>query len=188
MILLIDNYDSFTYNLYQYIGSINPDIKVVRNDKITVDEIRALAPTHLVISPGPKYPKDAGVTIDAIRRLSGELPILGICLGHQAIGEAFGGVVVRAKEIIHGKQCAIKVDNTCPLFAALPQEILAARYHSLIIDKESLPDSLRVTAEDHRGEIMGVQHKQHKTYGVQFHPESVLTPLGMEMIKSFLTI
>lgn len=188
MILMIDNYDSFTYNLYQFMGTINPDIQVVRNDKITVEGIRALAPTHLVISPGPKYPKDAGVTIEAIQKLSGALPILGICLGHQAIGEAFGGKVVRANEILHGKQSRMRQTAPCPLFAGLPDTFEAARYHSLIIDKATKPDCLIVTAEDGRGEIMAVRHDRMPTYGLQFHPESVLTPMGMTMLANFLKL
>lgn len=188
MILIIDNYDSFTYNLYQFIGAFNTDIKVYRNDKITLEEIEALRPTHLIISPGPKYPKDAGISLEAIRYFSGKLPILGVCLGHQAIGEAFGSKVVKAKAILHGKTSSIHIANGCPLFKNLPPIITAGRYHSLIVDKTSLTESLRVVAEDEEGEIMGLMHKVHPTFGVQFHPESILTPEGKQMIKNFLEV
>ena len=186
MILIIDNYDSFTYNLYQFIGSINPDIMVYRNDKITVEEIKKLAPTHLVISQGPKYPKDAGITLDAIKAFTGKIPILGICLGHQAIGEAFGGKVIRASAIYHGKSTPIRKTMQSPILDNLPNEFTAARYHSLIIDSTTLPNCLNITAIDYDGEIMAVSHKEHPTYGVQFHPESILTPHGMKIIKNFI--
>lgn len=187
MILLIDNYDSFTYNLYQQIGSIYPDIKVVRNDMITLDEIEKLAPEALVISPGPGYPNEAGISVDAIRRFAGKIPILGVCLGHQSIAEAFGGKIVRALEPKHGKASMITVNNSTPLFKGMPEKIKAARYHSLIVEKASLPECLEVIAEDEDGQIMALRHKELAVYGVQFHPESVLTDLGKSMISNFLS-
>lgn len=188
MILMIDNYDSFTYNLYQYVGKFNEDIKVVRNDKIDLKGIEKLAPSHIIVSPGPKYPKDAGISIDVIKHFSGKVPILGVCLGHQAIGEAFGSTVVKAKEILHGKQSEIHIANGCPLFRGLPPVITAGRYHSLIIEKKSLTDELRVVAEEETGEIMGVMHRDHPTFGIQFHPESILTPNGEIIIQNFLEV
>lgn len=187
MILLIDNYDSFTYNLYQQIGSIYPDIKVVRNDMITLDEIAKLAPEALVISPGPGYPSEAGISVDAIKRFAGKIPILGVCLGHQSIAEAFGGKIVRALEPKHGKTSMITVNNGTPLFKGMPEKIKAARYHSLIVEKTSLPECLEVIAEDEDGQIMALRHKELAVYGVQFHPESVLTDLGKSMISNFLS-
>lgn len=187
MILLIDNYDSFTYNLYQQIGSIYPDIKVVRNDMITLDEIEKLAPEALVISPGPGYPNEAGISVDAIKRFAGKIPILGVCLGHQSIAEAFGGKIVRALEPKHGKASMITVNNGTPLFKGMPEKIKAARYHSLIVEKASLPECLEVIAEDEDGQIMALRHKELAVYGVQFHPESVLTDLGKSMISNFLS-
>lgn len=187
MILLIDNYDSFTYNLYQQIGSIYPDIKVVRNDMITLDEIEKLAPEALVISPGPGYPSEAGISVDAIKHFAGKLPILGVCLGHQSIAEAFGGKIVRALEPKHGKASMIKVNNSSPLFKGLPEKIKAARYHSLIVEKSSLPDYIEVIAEDEDGQIMALRHKEFPICGVQFHPESVLTELGKSMVSNFLS-
>lgn len=186
MILMIDNYDSFTYNLYQYFGEIYSDIKVVRNDCITIDEIEKLAPEAIVISPGPGYPKDAGISVDVIKHFSGKLPILGICLGHQSICEAFGGKIVKADELMHGKSSKISIDNSSPIFKDLPKDIEAARYHSLIAEHASLPECLEATAFDSAGQIMAVQHKEHPTYGLQFHPESVLTADGKIMIRNFL--
>ncbi len=188
MILMIDNYDSFTYNLYQLIGSMNEDIKVFRNDEITLSEIEKLKPSHLVISPGPKYPKDAGISLGAIKYFSGKVPILGVCLGHQAIGEAFGGKVMRAKEILHGKTSYIEVDQSCKLFSELPEELLVGRYHSLIVERKSLPKELIVVAEDKEGAIMALKHESHPTFGLQFHPESILTPEGKKIIKNFLEV
>ncbi|WP_069999589.1 anthranilate synthase component II [Cellulosilyticum sp. I15G10I2] len=188
MILIIDNYDSFTYNLYQYIGKFNEDIQVFRNDKITIEEIEALGPTHIIISPGPKYPKDAGISIETIRYFSGKIPILGVCLGHQSIGEAYGSKVIKARNILHGKQSAIYVDNTSTLFKGLPSTLIAGRYHSLIVEKESLTDALEVVAEDENGEIMSLKHKEYPVFGVQFHPESILTEDGEIMIKNFLEV
>lgn len=188
MILMIDNYDSFTYNLYQYIGKFNQDIQVFRNNKITVQEIEKLSPTHIIISPGPKYPKDAGVSIETIQYFGAKIPILGVCLGHQAIGEAYGSKVVKAKNILHGKQSNIKVDTTCKLFKGLPDTLTVGRYHSLIVAKESLTKELLVIAEDENGEIMGIKHKKYPVFGMQFHPESILTENGEVMIKNFLEV
>ena len=173
MIVIIDNYDSFTYNLYQFIGHYNKEIQVFRNDKVTVDEIEKMSPTHLVISPGPKYPKDAGISIEAIKHFNGKLPILGICLGHQSIGEAFGGKVIRAEQILHGKTSKAFINETSPVFKGLGKEITIGRYHSLIVEKKSLPDVLEITATDEKGEIMAMQHKKAPTFGLQFHPESI---------------
>lgn len=186
MILMIDNYDSFTYNLYQYFGEIYSDIKVVRNDCITIEEIEKLSPEAIVISPGPGYPKDAGISVEVIKHFSGKLPILGICLGHQSICEAFGGKIVKADELMHGKSSKISIDNATPLFKDLPKDIEAARYHSLIAEHSSLPECLEATAFDTAGQIMAVQHKEHPTYGLQFHPESVLTADGKIIIRNFL--
>ena len=188
MIIIIDNYDSFTYNLYQYIGHFNADIQVFRNDEITIKEIEQLSPTHLIISPGPKYPKDAGISIKAIQHFSGKIPILGVCLGHQSIAEAFGAKVVRAKQIFHGKTSEITVDTKSPLFKELPEKITVGRYHSLIVDKESLTKDLVITAEDIAGQIMALKHKEYPTFGLQFHPESILTTDGKKMIKNFLEV
>jgi anthranilate synthase component II len=187
MILLIDNYDSFSYNLYQCIGSIDPDIKVVRNDELTVEEIKKLSPSRIVISPGPGKPSDAGICIEVIRNLCSTTPIIGICLGHQAIFEAFGGTVSYASRLMHGKASEVKVDTTNPLFKGLPQKIQAARYHSLAGIKSTLPDVLNVIAETEDGEIMGVCHKEYPIYGVQFHPESILTPAGKTIIENFMS-
>lgn len=186
MILMIDNYDSFTYNLYQLIGTLYADIKVVRNDEITIEEIEKMKPEALIISPGPGYPADAGISVEAIKRFSGEIPILGICLGHQAIAEAFGGKIIRAKIPMHGKSTEISINTDCPVFAGLPEKITAARYHSLVVDVISLPVCLRVTATDGDGQIMALRHKEHPTYGVQFHPESILTEHGAGILSAFL--
>jgi anthranilate synthase component 2 len=186
MILLIDNYDSFSYNLYQLIGTINPQIRVIRNDELSVEEIEALAPERIVISPGPGRPADAGVCVEAVRRLAGKAPILGVCLGHQAICEAFGGAVSYAKALMHGKPSAVTVDTGTPLFAGLPAVIQAGRYHSLAAVADALPPSLIVTAQTEDGEIMAVQHRDYPVYGVQFHPESILTPLGKRILENFL--
>ena len=186
MILLIDNYDSFTYNLVQLCGSINPDIKVVRNDKMTVDEIRSLSPSHIILSPGPCYPKDAGICEEAALKLRDEIPILGVCLGHQAICEAYGGRITHAEQLMHGKKDNIKIDNKCDIFKGLESEIEAARYHSLIADRTSLPSCFDIIAEDKIGEVMGVKHKESRLYGLQFHPESILTPQGRLILENFL--
>lgn len=186
MILLIDNYDSFTYNLYQILGEMVPDILVRRNDAVTVEEIREMQPAAIVLSPGPGYPAQAGVTEAVVQNFSGEIPILGICLGHQAIAEAFGGRVVPAQHLMHGRSSRIKVDEAHPVFRGQPCAIEAGRYHSLIVEEKSLPDCLYVIALDENGQIMGISHKEHKTYGLQFHPESVLSPTGGTLLKNFL--
>ncbi len=186
MILMIDNYDSFTYNLYQYIGQLHTDIKVFRNDEITLEEIEKLNPDAIVISPGPAFPKDAGISVDVIKRFAKSIPILGVCLGHQSIAEAFGGKVVVANRQLHGKSSSIKIDTDSPLFKGLKGNITVARYHSLIVERSSLPDDLLIIAEDSDGEIMAIKHKDFDTYGVQFHPESILTNDGMTIIRNFL--
>lgn len=188
MILLIDNYDSFSYNLVQLFGTLTPDIRVARNDSITVDDIRSMAPDAIILSPGPGYPKDAGICEEVVQRLKGEIPILGVCLGHQGICEVFGTAITHAKKLMHGKQSILSIDNTCPLFQGLPAQIPAARYHSLIADKETLPDELLVTARDGSGEIMAVAHKTYPLYGLQFHPESIMTPDGIRILENFLTL
>ena len=187
MILLIDNYDSFSYNLYQLIGKINPDIKVIRNDEYTAKEIEKMNPEYIIISPGPKVPDQAGVCIEVIKRLGGRIPILGICLGHQAICEAFGARISHAKELMHGKQSLIKVDNNSYLFKGMESEIAVARYHSLAALPQTMPDSLRIVAKTDDGEIMAVEHRQYPVYGLQFHPESILTPKGEDILKNFFT-
>ena len=188
MVLLIDNYDSFSYNLYQLIGSINTNVKVARNDEISVDEIKRLMPDFLVISPGPGKPSDAGICVEAVKRLGSGIPILGICLGHQAIYEAFGGTVSYAGKLMHGKSSIVTVDVKNPLFKGLPQTIQAARYHSLAGIKSTLPDTLTITAWTQDDEIMAVCHKKYPVYGLQFHPESILTPKGKTIIENFLRI
>ena len=185
MIVIIDNYDSFTYNLYQYLGELNPDIKVFRNDKVSLDELENMDISHLVISPGPGYPKDAGISKEAIRILGKRIPILGVCLGHQAIGEVFGGSIVHAQKAVHGKISRIQ-HNAKYLFEGLKNELIVTRYHSLIIDKKGLPVNLEITAESLEGEIMGVKHKEYPIFGLQFHPESISTERGKEMIGKFL--
>ena len=186
MILFIDNYDSFTYNLVQFVGTVNPDILVVRNDEITVDEIRRLNPSHIILSPGPGYPKNAGVCENVIRQLKGEYPILGVCLGHQAICEVFGAEITHAVKLMHGKKSDIKVDTGCKIFADMPKVVEGARYHSLIAKRDTIPQELVVVAEDDMGEVMGVKHKDYEIYGLQFHPESILTSHGMQMIRNFI--
>ncbi|MCR4605896.1 MAG: aminodeoxychorismate/anthranilate synthase component II [Eubacterium sp.] len=186
MILLIDNYDSFSYNLYQMIGELDSDIKVVRNDAITPDDIRKIYPLAVVLSPGPGKPSDAGVCIDCVKELSGEIPMLGICLGHQAICEAFGATVTYAGKIMHGKQSETEFDTSCPIFAGIPEKAQVGRYHSLAADVNTIPKELRITAKTADGEVMAVSHISDPTYGLQFHPESILTPDGKKMLKSFL--
>ena len=186
MILLIDNYDSFSYNLYQLIGSIEPDIKVIRNDEMTVEEIRALSPDRIILSPGPGRPENAGVIIDVVKELGGEIPILGVCLGHQAICHAFGAEITYAKQLMHGKQSFVTLDTDSTLFSSCPVRTKVARYHSLAADRATLPDCLKITAETDDGEIMAVQHKELDIFGVQFHPESIMTPDGTKMLKSFI--
>ena len=187
MIIMIDNYDSFTYNLVQYLGELGEQLRVFRNDAITVKQVHALKPSSLVISPGPGGPKDAGVSTQLIRSLAGEIPILGVCLGHQCIGDVFGGQVVRAKRLMHGKTSPIHHTNT-GIFRQLPNPFEATRYHSLIVRRAGLPSSLRVTAWTSEGEIMGLQHVLYPVYGVQFHPESILTKPGKSLLRNFLTL
>ena len=186
MILLIDNYDSFSYNLYQLIGSINPDIRVIRNNEMTVEEIKALGADYIILSPGPKRPADAGVCIEVAKQLGVNNRILGVCLGHQSICEAYGGVVTYAKELMHGKQSTCNVDNSDLLFKGLPEKITVARYHSLALDETTLPDCLNVTARTDDGEVMAVKHKTKNIWGVQFHPESIMTPQGINILQNFL--
>ncbi len=187
MILLIDNYDSFTYNLYQMVAQYDNTVQVVRNDKISLNKINELKPQAIILSPGPGHPKDAGICIEVIKNLSGVIPILGVCLGHQAIVHAFGGNVIQAGEIIHGKASPVFHDNQ-GLFAHLPMPFMAGRYHSLIAERSSLPEILRVDAYTKPDMIMGIKHKQHLTFGVQFHPESILTPDGYDLISNFLKL
>lgn len=187
MILLVDNYDSFTYNLAQYLGQMGQELEVRRNDQITLDEIEELKPERIVISPGPCTPAEAGVSVPLIERFAGDIPILGVCLGHQSIGAAFGGKVIRAKEVMHGKTSTIHHDSKT-IFRGLPQDFLATRYHSLIVERESLPEALEISAETSDGTIMGLRHKKLKVEGVQFHPESVLTEAGFRLLENFLTI
>ncbi|MDR3539653.1 MAG: aminodeoxychorismate/anthranilate synthase component II [Desulfosporosinus sp.] len=186
MILLIDNYDSFSYNLYQLIGSINPDIKVIRNDELSIPEIEALAPEAIILSPGPGRPADAGVCDECSKYFAGKIPVFGVCLGHQAICEAFGATVSYARELMHGKQSTIELDTDCPLFAGLPATIAGARYHSLAALEDTLPTELKVIARTDDGEIMAVKHRDYEVYGVQFHPESILTPQGKTILENFL--
>lgn len=190
MILMIDNYDSFTYNIVQYLGELGQDVQVVRNDEITIAEIEKLAPARIVISPGPCSPNEAGISMEAIRHFAGKIPVLGVCLGHQSIGQVFGGKVVRARQVMHGKTSLIYHKNV-GVFSELNNPLTATRYHSLIIEKESLPDCLEITAwtqlpDGSVDEIMGVRHKTLKVEGVQFHPESILTEQGHELLKNFL--
>ncbi|MCR5666609.1 MAG: aminodeoxychorismate/anthranilate synthase component II [Eubacterium sp.] len=187
MILLIDNYDSFTYNLYQYIGIFNEDIKVVRNDKITIDEIRQMNPERIVLSPGPKSPKEAGICMDAVKEFAGKVPILGICLGHQSIGEAFGATVSYAKELYHGKQSLVEHDAD-GIYEGIESPIKVARYHSLAIIEKTLPECLVVTGRTEDGEIMSIKHKEYPVVGIQFHPESIYTQHGKRMIENFLNM
>ncbi len=186
MTLLIDNYDSFSYNLYQMLGELEEDIRVIRNDEKTVEEIRALAPGHILLSPGPGRPEDAGILVEAAGVLGRDIPLLGVCLGHQAICEAFGGKITYARKLMHGKQSKITFDPACPLFASCPQGMPVARYHSLAADPETLPACLAVTARTEDGEVMAVQHREYPVFGVQFHPESFMTPYGKAMLRNFL--
>ena len=186
MILLIDNYDSFSYNLFQLIGSLNPDIKVIRNDAFSVQEIEQMRPETIILSPGPGRPEDAGVCIDVVKELGDKIPILGVCLGHQAICMAYGGTISYAKELMHGKQSVTRLDRECPIFHNLPEDIPVARYHSLALKEETLPECLSITARTDDGEVMAVKHKHYSVYGLQFHPESILTPDGKTIIQNFL--
>lgn len=187
MILVIDNYDSFTYNLVQYFGELGAQLEVRRNDQVTVEEIDRMAPERIVISPGPKTPSEAGICLDAILNFAGRMPILGVCLGHQAIGQAFGGKVIRAPEIMHGKTSLISHDSKT-IFAGLPNPFSATRYHSLIVERSSLPECLAVSATSPDGLIMGLRHRELEVEGVQFHPESVLTDAGMQLLANFLKV
>ncbi len=185
MILMIDNFDSFTYNLVQYIGELGQEIRVERNNAICVDEIEAMSPDKIVISPGPCTPNEAGISVETIQRFAGRIPILGVCLGHQCIGHAFGGRIIRASKLMHGKTSMISHD-TKGVFAGLPDPFEATRYHSLVIERSSIPDCLEITAESEDGEIMGVRHRSLDVEGVQFHPESVLTREGMKLLANFV--
>ncbi|CAM3962986.1 aminodeoxychorismate/anthranilate synthase component II [Cohnella lubricantis] len=185
MILVIDNYDSFTYNLVQYLGELGQEIRVYRNDEIDLDGIAALKPDHILISPGPCTPNEAGVSLGLIERFKGEIPILGVCLGHQSIGQAFGGDVVRADELMHGKTSEITHDGKT-VFAGIPSPFTATRYHSLVVKRDTLPDCLEISAETADGQIMGLRHKEYVVEGVQFHPESIMTGHGLDMLRNFL--
>lgn len=185
MILLIENYDSFSYNLFQLVGEITPDIKVIRNDEMTVEEIREFCPNHIILSPGPGRPEDAGVIVDVVKNIH-DIPILGVCLGHQAICAAFGATVTYAKELMHGKQSDVKFDTKCILFKGCPEIAPVARYHSLAADADTISDELKITACTTDGEVMAVQHKEYPIFGVQFHPESIMTPNGKQMLKNFI--
>lgn len=191
MILLVDNYDSFSFNLVQVIGELidgKEELKVIRNDELTVEEIMTLNPSHIVLSPGPGKPSDAGVCEALIKAANGKIPLMGVCLGHQAICEVLGGKITYAPELMHGKQSLVAVDNESTIFKGLPKELEVARYHSLVADKDLIPEELTVTAKDEKGEVMAVQHKINQLYGLQFHPESIMTPLGKEMVRNFLGV
>jgi len=185
MILVLDNYDSFTYNLVQYLGELGAEVKVLRNDEASVEEVARLQPECIVISPGPCTPNEAGISLELIRRLAGKVPILGVCLGHQAIGQAFGGKVVRARQVMHGKVSRIHHDGH-GVFAGVPQDFVATRYHSLAVERATLPGPLLVTAQSEDGEIMGLRHREHAVEGVQFHPEALLTEHGHQLLENFL--
>jgi len=187
MIVMIDNYDSFTYNLVHALGSLGVEIKVFRNDAVGVEDVIKLGPEAIVISPGPCTPKEAGISVELVRRVSGRLPILGVCLGHQAVGEAFGAKIIGAKAIMHGKTSMV-AHNGRGLYAGLKNPFIAGRYHSLAVARENLPPELLVEAESEDGEIMGMRHQNHPTYGIQFHPESVLTPSGKRLLRNFLDL
>lgn len=191
MILLVDNYDSFSFNLVQMIGELTGDreeLKVIRNDAFTVEQVMKMEPSHIVLSPGPGKPSDAGICEALIKEADGKIPLLGVCLGHQAICEAFGGRITYAPELMHGKQSTVKINNESAIFVGLPQEMKVARYHSLVADPNGIPDVLEVTAVDEKGVVMAVQHKTHPIYGLQFHPESIMTSLGKQMIDNYLNI
>lgn len=187
MLLMIDNYDSFTYNLVQYLGELGENLRVFRNDKITIEEIEEMKPEKIVISPGPCTPKEAGISINAIKRFAGKIPILGVCLGHQSIGAAFGGDIIRSDRLMHGKTSIIFHDGKT-IFSGLPNPFEATRYHSLIIKRETIPSCLEITAETKEGEIMGVRHREFIVEGVQFHPESILTKVGKDLLRNFLKL
>lgn len=186
MILLIDNYDSFSHNLYQLVGEIEPDIRVIRNNEMTAEEIQNLHPERIILSPGPGRPEDAGVIIEVIQKLGETIPILGVCLGHQAICAAFGATVTYARKLMHGKQSVVRFDRDCLLFKGCPESAPVARYHSLAADPDTIPKDLMITAVSEDGEVMAVQHKKYPIYGVQFHPESIMTPDGKQMLRNFI--
>lgn len=186
MILLIDNYDSFSYNLYQLIGSLNPEIQVVRNDALTVDEVDQLCPEAIILSPGPGRPEDAGICVEIVQKLGDKYPILGVCLGHQSICQAYGATVTYAQQLMHGKQSIASLDRNCPLFCGCPDTAPVARYHSLAVAEDTLPQCLAVTARTEADEVMAVAHLEYPVYGVQFHPESIMTPNGKQMLENFL--
>ena len=188
MILLIDNYDSFSYNLYQLAGSINSDIKVIRNDELSVDEIDRLNPSHIILSPGPGRPSNAGVCEEVVKRLGEKYPMLGVCLGHQAICEALGGKISHARELMHGKSSVVTIDTQCRIFRGMKERETVARYHSLIADPDFIPNCLNIVSADDKGEIMAVAHKSLNIFGLQFHPESILTDSGLTIMKNFLSI
>lgn len=187
MLVMIDNYDSFTYNLVQYFGELGQEVRVFRNDEISVNEIEKLKPDHICISPGPCSPKEAGISVEALTYFAGKVPLLGVCLGHQAIGEAFGGKVIRAKRVMHGKTDTVRSTRQ-GIFAGLPDTFTITRYHSLVIERESLPSCLQITASTDDGEIMGVKHKEFPIEGVQFHPESILSEYGHDLLNNFLKL
>ncbi len=191
MILLIDNYDSFSYNLFQLVGEINPDIKVIRNDEMTVEEIRTLAPDKIILSPGPGRPEDAGITMQVAKELGPEIPTLGVCLGHQAISAAFGATVTYAKKLMHGKQSMVSLDKSCPIFKGLPDTIAVARYHSLATDASTVPECLKLTARvegEENGDVMAIMHTEYPIFGLQFHPESIMTPEGKKILENFINM
>ena len=186
MIVLVNNYDSFVYNLYQLVGCMNPDIRVIRNDDMDAEAVLALDPSHIIVSPGPGHPRDAGMSIDLVKKAAGRVPLLGVCLGHQAICEAFGGVVGHAAHLMHGKASDIALDTSAALFRGLPERTVVGRYHSLAMDRATCPACLRITATSDDGEVMAVQHEAFSIHGLQFHPESILTPAGNWMLRNFL--
>ena len=186
MIVLIDNYDSFSYNLYQMVGSLNPDLKVVRNDAVSVDGIKEMDPDAVIISPGPGRPENAGICVEVIRQLGSSVPILGVCLGHQAICLAYGGTVSYARKLMHGKASKVQIDNSCSIFRGLPREMVVGRYHSLAIVEEDMPEELIPAARSEDGDIMAVKHREFPVFGLQFHPESILTPDGRKILENFV--
>ncbi len=188
MVLLIDNYDSFSYNLYQLVGELNPDIRVIRNDEMTVEEIEQLNPDSIILSPGPGKPEDAGICEEVVEKLAGKIPILGVCLGHQAICEVYHATVTYASHLMHGKQSVVTLDLESRIFEGLEKEEKVARYHSLAAKKDTIPETLKITAISEDGEVMAVEHREYPVYGLQFHPESILTPEGRQMIANFLRI
>lgn len=188
MLVLLDNYDSFTFNLAQYIMMCGAEVEVFRNDRITLEEIEEMRPSGVVISPGPCTPNEAGISLDAARRFAGRIPLLGVCLGHQTVGQAFGARVVRAPDCMHGKVSVVEHDGSSALFSGIPSRFRATRYHSLIVERETLPDSIRVTAQTDDGLIMALEHREYPVFGVQFHPEAILTEHGLEVIRNFLAI